>query len=162
MHKRGYQHICILLLMGLMLFSCKPDSECRQTVNIFCKVIFNCDSLQGDTLVVPFNNIDSLSVQGVGIDSILYDNSLNVSNLMLPLRNDTTLTQYLLDIHGITDTLSIVHQNKDNFISLACGCFIYHTIDTAYISTKLCDSVEVINSSVENVVQDNLCLHIHF
>lgn len=144
------------------LLCCEPDSECRQTATINCKVVFACDSLNADSVKVNFKTIDSLSVWGVGCDSMLYDNPKNVSSLLLPLRGDTTITKFLMLLHGSTDTLTIYHQNTNNFISLACGCFIYHTIDTVMCSSNLVDSVEILNTAVENYEQDNVKLYLTF
>lgn len=158
--KTGY------LLLPLLLFAaCRPDTECRTEETVNCRVIFYCDSLMpsADTMkVVYFDVIDSVTVQGVGNDSVLYDNEKGVTSLSLPLKKDANETRYSLKLNEYTDELVIRHQNRDYFVSLACGCFVYHTIDDAYSTANAVNRVEIINSSVENTEQDNLRLYITF
>lgn len=158
-------HIVLFLLVVLLsvcMHSCKPDTECRQSADIYCKVLFACDSLNEESELVTYSTIDSITVQGVGSDSVLYDNAYNKSFVLLPLRGDTTLTEYEMIINGQKEILSILHENTENFISLACGCFVYHTIDSVYVATGVSDSIDIINASVEAIVQDNIRLHFHF
>lgn len=154
--------ILFLGLLTLVLLNCEPDKECRQTANVNCKVVFACDTMGADSAMIRFKTIDSLSVWGLGSDSVLYDNRKNVTSLLLPLRGDTTITKFLMVLHGSTDTITVYHQNTNTFISLACGCFIYHTIDTVLCSSALLDSVQILNTAVENYEQDNVRLYFTF
>ncbi len=156
--------ICLMFVI-LLLAACKPDTECRQTESVRCVIVFECDSVHSDedtTFTVKFTAIDSVSVQGVGNDSVLYDNQHYVSKLSLPLRSDTTETQYLLTLNSEEDILTIKHENNDYFVSLACGCFVFHEVDTAYGETGLIVNSKVLNTAVQNVEQENVRLYISF
>ena len=150
-----------LFALFAVLCSCKPDTECRVEQNIGMQVVFAIDSLQGDTMRVDFTTVDSITVQGVGNDSVLYDNQKSVSSLFLPLRTDASSTAYSIKAYGKTDTLYVNHENNINFISLACGCFVYHTIYDVGGAGGLIDSLVVLNAAVENYKQDNLKIYIH-
>ena len=155
----------LFLILVLTLAACMPDKECRQTESVRCVIVFSCDSLvsnEDTTYTATFTTIDSVTVQGVDVDSVLYDNRKSVSKLSLPLRSDTTETQYSLTLNSKTETLVIKHQNNEYFVSLACGCFVFHEVDTAYGSSGLITNSEVLNTAVQNVEQDNIRLYIEF
>ena len=59
------------------------------------------------------------------------------------------------------DTLYIQHTPRQQFISMACGCTVYHTITAAWSTDPRVDSVSIINASVEAAAQDNLCIYLH-
>ena len=150
------------LAMVSCMVSCQPDTECRTANNIGMQVVFSLDSMRlSDTTLVTFSRFDTLTVQGVGNDSVLYDHSRNVQSIFLPLRTDTTLTAYALSAYNRHDTLYISHDNNVVFISLACGCFVYHTLNYVNNRGGLVDSIELLNATIENYKQDNVRLYVH-
>lgn len=153
---------CLLLILFPVLFmACKPDTECRTSVDIGMQVVFAIDSLQGDTMQVNLTSIDSITVQGVGNDSLLYDNDRKISNIFLPLKTDANSTVYALRAYNKEDTLYIEHDNNVTFVSLACGCNVYHTITAVTHKGGLIDSIVMLNASVESFKQDNVRLYMH-
>ena len=160
-----YLRLIFFSLVLLLLCECSTDSECRQTESVRCVVVFSCDSVVSNadtTYTATFTTIDSVTVQGVGTDSVLYSNQKSVSKLSLPLRSDTTLTKYLLTLNSQLDTLVIKHENNDYFVSLACGCFVFHEVDTAFGTTGLIVNSEVLNTAVQNAEQNNIKLYVSF
>lgn len=121
--------------------SCQPDSQCRQESIIEAKIAFK-NKVQKDVV------IDSITIQGVGSDSILYDNKKSVRSVDLPLHKTTNKTQFVFSNETYLDTLTIEHINTENFISLECGCFIYHTIEQAYSTGSWIDSIAVVNTEI--------------
>lgn len=160
------KHFPIWLLVLCLLAACDQQTTvCLQTEAVRCRVVFSCDSLvqTADTAYIgTFTVVDSLTVQGLGSDSVLYANSKAVSSISLPLRKDTVATAFCLRLNDATDTLTIRHTNNEYYVSLACGCFVFHQVDTALSRTGLVQKVEVLNTAVENVEQDNLRLYVHF
>ncbi len=147
-------------LLAVGMASCRPDTVCRQDIAVTAGVTTEwvlTDTAGNATQQVAF---DSVSVWGVGNDSILYDNGLAVETLRLPLRADSTLTAYVILWHEAFDTLYIRHDNTRKFISSACGCVVYHTIDTAWAAGTFIDSLYIVNSSVETVQQTNIHLRL--
>lgn len=153
--------ILSLPLLCWLMSACSPDTECRTANNIGMQVVFALDSMRGDTALVSFSRFDSLTVQGVGNDSVLYDNQKAVSSIFLPLRTDTNLTSYALSAYNRRDTLYISHDNNQVFVSLACGCFVFHTLNSLNNRGGLIDSIEMLNATIENYKQDNVRLYIH-
>lgn len=138
--------------------SCRPDTVCRQELNITAGV--TTEWVLADTMGNATKQIawDSVSVWGVGNDSLLYNNRFAVETLGLPLLGDSSLTAFVILWHEAYDTLYIQHDNTRKFISSACGCAIYHTIDTAWVAGTFVDSLYIVNSSVEAVQQTNIHL----
>lgn len=143
-----------------MLASCQPDTGCRVETNVTAGVIaewVKIDTLGKGTLQTQW---DSLSLQGIGSDSILYNNAKAVKTLRLPLRADTGQTEYSIQWHGMTDVLHIKHNNDRHYINMACGCIVFHTIDTVWSNGVFIDSISILNSTVENYEQDNIFLRL--
>lgn len=158
MRKNAY----ILITCLLALFSCTKSNTCTITDDIALQIRFYSDSI--DTLgnYVAFEKpIDSLTLQGVGNDSVILSNTKSVSRISLPLRNTDTITAYALTINGTPDTLTIRHQNTDVFVSLQCGCFTYHTVENVTESACLFDSIAYIEYEIGRVQTENIRLFWH-
>lgn len=153
-----YSFFCLCLLLAGA--GCTVDSECRMENTVRLHAVLVCDSLTATGDTVRFNAIDSITVQGVGNDSLLLDNAKNISSLALPLRNDSDETAFLLTINGQQDVLTVRHRNEQHFISLACGCFVYHTIEDIRAEGVFVDAVEILNSDIANYEQDNIRIRI--
>ena len=147
-------------MLVCLLAACQPDTSCRQSINVAAGVVLH--GLYVDSLgeASEFKAWDSVTVQGVGSDSVLYNNSYTVSRMLLPLHTDTNMTAYSILWHEEYDTLYIRHTNTMHFISMACGCAIYHLIDTAWVSGMQIDSIKIVNSAVEAVAQDNIRIYV--
>ncbi len=144
------------LAIAFAMASCTPDTECRQDEHVRCVVVF-ADANTGEALA-----FDSLTVQGVGSDSLILNNAKGVSKLSLPLRVDTTATSFLLTSGDIyQETITIYHTPAPYFVSMACGCFVYHTIDTIQTDNILFTQAEILNSAVQNMPEDNIQLIIN-
>lgn len=158
----------VIAIVGLCyaLSSCTADTECRQQINVVVGV-----QLQGDSLklnadssaydTVRFTQIRGLSVCGVARDSLLSDGQKSISSLSLPLKKTADTTAFALSLAGEDDTLIIAYTREPNFISLACGCAVYSTIDTVDFTTRFIDSVEVLNTAVTTVKENHLRLYFH-
>lgn len=143
--------IIALIGLGWMLASCQPDTGCRQETNVTLAAkfkVFTPDSLGNP---VQGTSIDSITIQGVGSDSILYKNRKSVAEVALPLRQDTGRTTFCLTYHNQQAQFTILHDNTRKYINMACGCIIFHTIlGYEYDSTSFIRHIEPINDAVEN------------
>lgn len=148
--------LILTAIFSTLLLSCQPDTGCRTEIKVVSDVSvewINVDSLEHPS---KNNTWDSVSVMGIGSEMLLYKQSTNVKTLRLPLRGDTCVSDFLILWHGNTDILHIHHQNDRHYISLACGCTIYHTIDSVWSEGTFIEHAEIINSSVENYEQENI------
>lgn len=150
-----------ILWFVLALSSCVPDTVCRMEMDVRLKVVMQGDSMTERGQTIHYSSFDCISVVPVGYDSVVYDSCKNVSTLLLPLRDDTTQTQYLLTYRSKTDTLTIWHTNVMNYVDMACGCIYYHTIDSIGNSTQWIDRVELLQNQVVRQPVENLKIHLH-
>ena len=165
------------ILIGLMcltglLFACNADRDCRQDTDIHVNVVFTGDSLRltTDSIklsidstacdTIRFNVIRDMTIRGMGRDSLLAD-GLAMNKAKLPLKPDTTFSDFVIDFNGLTDTMRIYHQNDMQFISLACGCFVFHTLDSIRFTKAFMDSVIILNTAVTTATDDHLRIYFH-
>ena len=103
---------------------------------------------------------DSVQIWGIECDTVPYIEVKNQSKLWLPLRVDTAVTTYQILWHEQLDFITIHHTNDRQFISNACGCMVYHTIDTVLFGGAFIDSVEVLNTIVSGTKEENILLYL--
>lgn len=102
---------------------------------------------------------EQLTVFGVGNDSILYNKQL-VSQLKLPLNAASESTSFVVARDSTAvDTIVIIHENNEQFISLECGCFVFHTLKNVGFISSVIDSVVIVNSAVSNVPENHLNIY---
>ncbi len=101
--------------------------------------------------------MDSIWIQGVGNDSVLYRNktfpSTDVPSPLLPLNPTVDVTQYVITNHKIADTITVTYTRYDGFISSECGCAAFAEIIEASTNTThhSIKGIEVINTKVSTV-----------
>lgn len=153
-----------LLLLCLMTACSDSDTQCREDVSVCLYVSLEGYSTPytneaGDTVQDKYSAMDTVSICGLGRDSLLYADAVQLKQWALPLRQDTSVTTYRILYHGMSDTLSIVHQNTQNFYSLACGCYFSYTLDTAYSTNHFLTDVEIVNTAVSTMDETHLKLY---
>jgi len=135
----------ILLLAILLTVSCNNDEQCRKNryvkmqVGIY-HVTYNPTT---KTRTATYLTIDSLTVKGIGVDSILYNNEKSKYSMTLPLNKLDTVSKFQVTFNNTTDTVTILHTNYDTYLSLECGCIKTHTIDSVKTSNHFLDSVSI-------------------
>lgn len=159
----------LLLFISIALFvaSCSVDTECRQQIDVRLGVQLTGDSLclSADSVTyehTSFTNVRGLSVRGAQRDSLIEDGSKSISALSLPLRKDADTTAFILDYCGLEDSLIFAYTRQQTYVSLACGCAVFCTLDTVYCPTaQLVDSITVLNSAVTTVSEKHIKLYFH-
>lgn len=140
-----YYSICVGIAL---LCSCQPDTVCRETMQV--GVIGQLKETYYDADMQPRVRTawDSLTVQGIGSDSVLYNNSKSVSQIFLPMQNDKDTTSYTMTYCGCTDTLSVVHSSNQQFVSVECGCVYEHAIRQVLYTRHWIDTVTIVSNEV--------------
>ena len=149
----------LFLVLCSLFAACEPDTACHQELGTAVQITLSADSVTSAGDTVHYTQWDSITVVGIGSD--IGVQGKGIKGMGLELRPDTNLTAYLMLYHNQIDTLFIQHTPRQQFISLACGCAVYHTITAAWSTDPRVDSVSIINASVESVAQDNLCIYLH-
>lgn len=141
----------------IWLQACTPDEQCRKESIVNMEINFY------DKSTLKKTPIDSITIYGVDNDSILYNNQKNVSSVALPLQKTKNETQYVFKNGKYNDTLTIQHTNSNNFISIECGCFVYHNITGIDFTHTWIDSIAIINPDVTttNYEDEHLQIFMH-
>lgn len=160
------------LLLLFLWASCTSDEECRKNKNVNLISKFYHVTYIDSTATNKYTllSIDSISIQGlrtdtltnsfVLVDSIIYNNTKNVSTIRLPLNSyKLNKTTYQVRLNELTDTISIFHANHNYYISLECGCIKTFTIDTVLTTHNFIDSIKITNHTVKNTDAENLYIY---
>ena len=95
----------------------------------------------------------------MGNDSLLVDEKLK-GDIRLQLKNFSTQTTYIFARkHLAPDTITFFYENEENFISLECGCLIYHRITDIEHTFYNIDSVIVTNNFVADDRAKNIRIY---
>lgn len=148
--------------------SCAVDEQCRQNKQVHLGVDFyhvdvNLDAntitrspLKIDSLTVKGLKYDSINSKYVNTDSVLYNNSKSISAITLPLHKFENLSMYQIRFNTKIDTLTVLHTNSNDYLSLECGCIKVHFIDTVLTTHNFVDSIHIINHNVNNIDAENI------
>lgn len=115
-------------LILLVLTSCQPDTVCRQDSDILCYL--HCQ----DTL------------------------AQTIKDTAFVLRSDVDLTPVTIPYQGMTDTLFIHYINDFRYISMACGNFVYHELDSVWTSGPHNVMVWIDEKRVENYPKTHIVM----
>jgi len=151
-----FRSLSIVLL--LYITACTSDDTCRKNKFVNIRIQFYKYTL--DTTSNNYKlgtwSVDSLTAKGIGIDSVIYKNTKSINIINLQLQKQANSSKFLVTTNNINDTLTIVHTNKDYYLSLECGCIKTHYIDSVHITKHSVDSVKIINPDVNTSNATNL------
>lgn len=136
------------------------DGTCYKERNVVAGVaLYKAEYSDSQESYVLSSTTEQITVQGLDNDSTLYK-ATSLSSFSLPLRIKADSSVFVLqrDSTG-TDTLTIFHTNENNFISMECGCFVFHTIKDVQATANQIDSVVLLETRVENVSNTHLRLY---
>ena len=139
--------------------TCRKDRYVKMGVS-FYKKTYNPIT---NKYTISINSIDSLTVRGLDslnmpVDSILYDNQKAISKINIPLNKFKTVSKFEIKFNQKTDTITILHTNSDQYLSLECGCLKVFSIDTV-LTTNHNDSLKITNHNVNTTNAEHLQIY---
>lgn len=166
------QRSTIVLAIVSVFFAtcgCAPDEECRKENIIRMKAMLYTQSFNETkkTYTPVEHTPDSLSVWGLGNDSLLYDRA-QTNYVYLPLNKNAASSTFVLhywyspdeNTHiDAQDTLVVSFVNTNTYISLECGCFVYQTLQDFQFTRHALDSIEVLNQQVNTFDEEHIRLY---
>ena len=152
--------MCCIVLAG-----CELDKECRQDMRVRMGVSAIGDSLKlsEDSITYvhdSYSNVGPITIHGLDNDSLIAD-SAYLGTVYMPLKKDTDTSRYVIAFDDAEDTLTVVYERQESFVSLACGCAVFATIDTVMFKAEKIDSIKVINSNVTTQKETHITLFVH-
>jgi len=144
----------------LLLTNCASDGSCRQTVAVSLGIEFyksDFDIVQEQYVYEPY--FDTLTIFGLGNDSLLANN-LTIREIRLPLKPFANQSTYIFERkHLLPDTITFFYKNENNFISLECGCLVFHRITDIENTFYNIDSVVVKNNFAADEQAKNIRIY---
>lgn len=160
-------NILIIILLAVGFTACSNDETCRKNRYVSMTVAFYKDTintLNGSTVTLPLT-VDSITIHGLKVDSILYKNKKNVTAVNLPLNQFAEESKFVLNSNKINDTLTVRYTNKYEYLSLECGNIRVHHIDTAFVTNHFFYKVIIedpeVNTSTSNASAKTKNIKIH-
>lgn len=145
----------ILAGLGLLTAACSNET---------------CDQNQSALPLAAFYSYDTgqpVSIRGMKVgalgapgDSLLLDTTA-ASQLYMPFNIEAPSTSFTFDYgHGVIDTLKVAYDVIPYFASEACGAMYKYRMTSVTHTSRLLDSVGVVDSMVTNY--DAAVLHLYF
>lgn len=155
--KKSYKFAALLTVTVLLLCSCSSNG-CYEDMSVKLYANFYTINSKGKAVAVQ---VDSMTVKGVGSDSILYKNK-TLSGFVLDLNTNATETQFLITTQQngylFVDTLTLKHQNAPWFQSMECGCRVFSTLNSCRVSGIIFKSAVIADSAVINLKSEHVRL----
>ncbi len=158
LHKILYYNLLFIFLQ-MNLSSCSTDDECRKEKDVNMQFDFLTKTVNATTGITTNTalNIDSIWVKALDRDSFIYKNKKSVKTILLPLKKFENQTDFIIRLNNVTDTISIFHENNENYyLSLECGCIVTHTIKEAVSTNHYIKTIEILNTEINNTNATNL------
>ena len=161
-----YIHFILIVFFIVFLVSCSSDEQCRKDRYVKMSLsIYHLEYNQttGQTTKTSLS-VDSITVrgltsEGLNVDSILYNNQKKINKLEFPLNKFVPESKFVVTFNNTRDTITILHQNINEFLSLECGCLKVHSIDTVLTTNHYVDSVKIINHNVNTISTEHLQIY---
>jgi hypothetical protein len=147
--------LCIILTISVLsLFSCALGS-CFEETESYLKATFYVIE-PNEAISAP----DSLTMQGINNDSILYSKSVKITHALIPLNSSAESCKFIIKTKGITDTIQFRYSTYPHLISKECGYTYYHHLDTIPGFTKhAIKNITVTNTTITNLNAENIRIY---
>lgn len=142
--------IFFISVITLFLFSC-TEGTCFEETESYVKATFYLN--ETTKAIAP----DTLSLHGLGRDSILYRNATGVKIALFPLNSSAESSKFIIIINNITDTIEFRYTSYPHLISKECGYTYYHHLEADPIYTQhAIYTVFVANETITNLNVENI------
>lgn len=99
-----------------------------------------------------------ISLQGIGLDSLLFRQE-SMFNVIFPLTvNDTT--RYIIWIDAKSDSITFIHETTQKLASMESGFYYEYKLRLVKITHNRIDSVQITDSLVTTKWNENIKLYI--
>lgn len=159
-----------LWVVLLSLPSCLNEEVCEDVATVPVRLGFYIEPDPDDPLSdepIPVS-IDSITIYGVGNDSIIYNNTLNASQIELPLNSLTDSSGFVFRFpqpadlpQRLQDTLWLYYQTEPFLISLECGFITFYELTDIQYTNTFIDTIEIDNISIINTLDEHIKIFPH-
>lgn len=153
--------VLIMTVLPLIIVSCLNQEVCEDVATVPVRMGFYAlppDADEPQQIV-----IDSLSVFGLGMDSLIYNNVFGVSQIELPLNSGSDSTAFIFRFPGEDfgpfsplDTIWFYYERRPNLISMECGFVTFYNLISMKHSDLFLDSLVVIQNNITNSFEEHV------
>lgn len=163
MKNRFLYNLILPLMLVVSLISCnQQDDTCRKSRKVTLNATFYTDFTNDKGKYVKEKLVlDSLTVKGVGIETLIYNNKKKTDVMELPLQVFKETSSYSLTFNDIVDTIIVKHKNNLEFLSVECGSIRTYSIDTVFFTKHFIDSIAIQQKNVNTIKIENLQIYHH-
>lgn len=141
-----------LAIIPVFLFSCTPGSCFEETE---AKVKASMYQSLTETVVAP----DSVSLFGLGRDSVIYKKTTNIKIMVFPLDPTSETCTFLIRINGVSDTVTFSYSSYAHFISKECGYTYYFNIEQPVTTNNIIDKIVLTKKTITTLNEENIRLY---
>ena len=147
----------LILISLILILSCEKDDICIEGSDNTNRITigFLDDETKNPT------GISLVNLKSIRNDSIIHE-SFSGETIKLPLKVNSTKTQFLLDNNDLIDTLTIYHQSIHQYLNRSCGYksnFIINSQTEITKQTGWIREISVIKDSIFNEEETNIFIH---
>ena len=147
----------LILISLILILSCEKDDICIEGSDNTNRITigFLDDKTKNPT------GISLVNLKSIGNDSIIHE-TFSGQSIKLPLKVNSTKTQFLLDNNNLIDTLTIYHQSIHQYLNRSCGYksnFIINSQTEITKQTGWIREISVIKDSIFNEEATNIFIH---
>ncbi|MBN2633611.1 MAG: hypothetical protein JXR66_08650 [Bacteroidales bacterium] len=153
--KKSYIHSVILILVVLIFGSvaCTPGS-CFEETNALVKSSFYSDT--SGLMAAP----DSVSIYGGDNDTnLIYNKSRKPDRVLLPLDASATECSFVIEINGITDTITFTYSSYPHLVSKECGYTYFYTIEDPLFTGNIIDTITLTKNTITTLAEENIRIY---
>lgn len=156
-----FRLIIILFTLSTSFMSCLNEDVCEDVATLPVRIGFY--KVDTTTATSPKMAIDSITVFGLGNDSILYNNIYDVAQIEVPLNSNIDSCAFVIrfpDLEdadtGSYDTLWFIYERQPNLISMDCGFVTFYELKRINYTVNRIDSLHIDDSNIRNTLNEHI------
>jgi len=152
--KQSLQAFAAIIISGcfLLLSSCL-EVTCIDETEAYVKAGFYLYSTKSPS--VP----ESLTLIGLNMDSTIYNKVKLTPPALLPLKDSSAVSTFIININGINDTIKFQYWSFPHLITKECGYTMFHTVDTILFTRNAIDSIANRNKNITTENVENISIY---
>jgi hypothetical protein len=144
--------LILIIVITLTVFSC-TEGSCFEETESYVKATFYLNETK--KAIAP----EFVSLNGFGMDSVLYKNSASLKVALIPLNSSAESSKFIITINNVADTLEFRYSSYPHLISKECGYTYYHKLDTVLHSGLIIKDLTINNPTITNLNVENIRIY---
>jgi hypothetical protein len=141
--------------------SCLNEDICEDVATLPVRIgFYRIDTLQ---TTPPKILIDSITVFGLGNDSIIYNNRKTVGQIEIPMNSVIDSCAFVIRFPDLEDfetssydTLWFIYQRQPNLISMDCGFVTFYELNRINFTRNRIDSIHIDDIRISNTLNEHV------